>query len=923
MSQVPQKAIIVSHTHWDREWYLPLHRFRVDFARMLRQVLDLLEEDGPFRHFLLDGQTLVLEDHLATHPEDAVRILALAEAGKLSLGPWYVLPDEFLVSGEATVRNLQIGHKLAQRLGGVQKAGYMPDSFGHLAQMPQILRRAGIDSFIFTRGNGDEIDEMGWEFHWRAPDGSEVLALNQCEGYCNAGGLGHEELWHAHTKREVRPARAVERIGEIFSKMAMRSGSETALISNGCDHFPPQRDFGKVLKALRESYPETEFIHAGLPDLLTALRSEPYERPSFEGELLGGRLHLILSGVWSARMPLKQRNDACQTLLSSVLEPLEASSAILRARRPASGLLGYAWEKLLENHPHDSICGCSTDEVHREMLTRFDQVDQTARAILNESLDEMLPLFGTRSEDDRETAILVANPLPEAQSPVVERLVVLQPFGYDIDKLALFDEEGRTLPFQILERWTVERFWGVDYRAELFTEDQLEKFRIYREQFGDRILKDESESGEHDTFLHILFRAENLHPAGHRLFFLREVETAAVGVDDPVHVDRHEMENSNLHVRLHPNGCLDLVDKHSNRRFEGLNLLEDVADIGDEYDFGTLAGDVSITSANLVGEITREIDGPLRGRLQWRGTLRLPRSLTLDRKRRSDDLVDCPVVLSLSLDAGSSRLDLELDFDNLAEDHRLRAAFPTKIVSDEIVSDGQFMLNRRKLDLPRGENWAQAPTGTFPQQEFSWIADDAGGLAVFAKGLPEVAALRDDEGRVSLELTLLRSVGWLSRDDFADRRFANAGPTLATPEAQCLGRHRFQFALMPFQGDGVVAGVKAESARWRTPLPARQGVASLAVPGTPGLIWGLSHRAALSSLRLHPDRGSLLLRIYNLTGEDIEENLQLGFDAAEVWRCDLLEERESKIEFVRTTEIELALKRFEILTIEIKPLQSS
>lgn len=909
--------MIVSHTHWDREWYLPLHRFRVDFARMLHQVLDLLEADGEFRHFLLDGQTLVLEDHLLTHPEDLPGIRAMAEAGKLSLGPWYVLPDEFLVSGEATVRNLQIGHKVAKSCGGVQKIGYMPDSFGHLAQMPQILRGAGIDNFVYTRGNGDEIDELGWTYTWRAPDGSEVLAFNQCEGYCNAGGLGHEELWHAHTRRNVKPERAVARVGELFEKMGQRPCDETVLISNGCDHFPPQKDFASVMKALVEAYPDTEFLHAGYPELFASLRSKKRTRKAYQGELLSGKLHLILPGVWSSRMPLKQRNDRCQMLLSSVVEPLDAALTLQGNSEPATGLVEYAWKKLLENHPHDSICGCSIDEVHREMDTRFDQVEQTAGAILNEKLEGLLPLFGPEPEDDRDTAILVVNSLPEKRSALVERLVVLQPLGYDLDCLQLFDESGSAIPYQILDRWTVERFWGVDYRTELFAEDQLEKFAVYRQRFGDRILKDDSQAGEHDTFLHILFYAEDLPPVGHKLFFLREGGETGKPLEIHVRAQKNRIENELLEVEIQPSGLFDLFDKVNDRRYEGLGFLENVADIGDEYDFGTLPDDEALSSTEILGEISVENQGPLRGRLLWKGSFKLPRSLSADRKSRSDEFVDCPLSISLTLDAHSPRLDMEIEFENLAEDHRLRAIFPTGIVSDSLVSDGQFMLNRRSLDHVTNADWAQPPTDAFPQQEFSWVNDHDGGLALLAQGLPELSARRNSAGEVSLEITLLRAVGWLSRDDFADRKCSNAGPTLYTPDAQCLGTHRFQLSLLPFQGDGVAAGVKDESARWRTPLPCRQGVAALAKPSSKGLISGLSSRVGLSSLRTNSQGNGLLLRLYNLGDESLEETLHTEFDIEEAWKCNLLEERQEMYLISGPRELTVSVEPHEILSIEL------
>ena len=175
----PKAAYVVSHTHWDREWYLTQHRFRGMLVEVVREVLDRLEHDDAFEHFLLDGQAIILDDYLEVHPEDEARITALVRRGALAIGPWYILPDEFLVSAEATVRNLMLGHTAGSRVGSVQKVGYMPDSFGHIAQMPQILQQAGIDSFVYTRGNGAEIDALGHEFWGQAPDGSQQAEDNQ------------------------------------------------------------------------------------------------------------------------------------------------------------------------------------------------------------------------------------------------------------------------------------------------------------------------------------------------------------------------------------------------------------------------------------------------------------------------------------------------------------------------------------------------------------------------------------------------------------------------------------------------------------------------------------------------------------------------------------------------------------------------
>ena len=155
---------IVPHTHWDREWYAPFQRYRVQLVHLVDDLLDLLEADPSFTRFLLDGQTAVIDDYLAVRPEAEPRLRALAGAGRLQVGPWMILMDEFMVSGETIVRNLQHGLARAAALGGdaAMRVGYLPDMFGHIAQMPQLLRLAGLEHAVVWRGRavGDRPDRV-------------------------------------------------------------------------------------------------------------------------------------------------------------------------------------------------------------------------------------------------------------------------------------------------------------------------------------------------------------------------------------------------------------------------------------------------------------------------------------------------------------------------------------------------------------------------------------------------------------------------------------------------------------------------------------------------------------------------------------------------------------------------------------------
>ena len=928
MTDAPKTVHIVSHSHWDREWYKPYHQFRIDLIRIVQRILEALENDEDYRHFLLDGQSIVLEDYLDVVPEDETRLTKLVETNALSVGPWYILPDEFLVSAEATVRNLLFGHKVASRLGRVQKVGYMPDSFGHIAQMPQILMLAGIDSFVYSRGNGDEIDRTGHEFFWQAPNGSRVLAINQCKGYDNAAGLGLASYWEAHTQREIDIDLAVEKVRDLFAEMRKLSQGDIYLLNNGGDHIGPQREFGAILAALHKAFPNTSFVHTGMQEYIDAVKAAGFVKNQHAGEMVQGRFHFILSGVWSARMYLKQLNDLAQTSLSFA-EPLAAYGRFCLGMLYPSGALESAWKLLLENHPHDSICGCSTDEVHREMVPRFEGVNQTCEQLLRHQMTHIVPTFARAADDDVETVICVANPLPRRRSAVVERLVVLQNRGPDVDGLVLSHEAGQVVPYEVVDKRHVRRFWGIDYRTDLYCEDQKELLSTYLNEFGDGFLVEDPSNEDHDCFLTIQFLAEDLPAVGHVLYFLgdkdvmhdagTEQKTGQGSAHGAARVVKtaDTLENEFSVVRLHPNGTFDVTDKRTGHSYDGLNRLEDTEDVGDEYDYSPCSHSETITSADSNGTVSVAEDSVLRGRLQADFTIALPESISGSRTERSATKVDCAVRVWITLEQGSPVVDVELQINNCAKDHRLRAEFPTAIKTETVVSDGHFYVNHRAVEQPEGNNWLQKPSGTYPQQDFSLVQDGDRGLAVLNRGLPEIGASLDAIGNAKLSLTLLRSVGWLSRDDFVTRGCSNAGPSLFTPDAQCLGEGLFRYAVVTFAGDYLAAGIKDVCQAYKSRVLSIQGVADSSIAGGRGLFEHSSKYTCVSAIKRQQVRDTLIIRLYSLSGEPVEDSLTFDLEIAAAWKTDLLEERIEELAPSTKRELRVLLEPFEILTLEV------
>ena len=398
--RVRWRVFVVPHTHWDREWYERFEGYRERLVPMVSKLLDLLERDASFRSFTFDGQTIAIEDHLEKRPDDRERIAALVKAERLFIGPWYVLADNLLVSGESLIRNFQEGSRVAQSFGRALRVGYVADPFGHPAQIPQILRGFGYTTYVFSRGIGDEGEDLGAEFMWESPSGDRVLAAHLVDHY--AGGLALVgELSETEAELEARIRARLPRMLDVPARYA--NGS-SLLFMEGDDHVEAYERLPEAVAAMRAVAPNVDAMIASLEEYEANVPAPPH---SFSGEIVSGRYRPILRGVNSTRAWIKQENAACERLLLERCEPLDA----LVGGEDRDEIRAL-WRTLLQNHPHDSICGCSIDEVHDiDMAPRFARVRADGTA-LAEQLERRLVGDGARA--------LVWNDLPWARDAVLE-----------------------------------------------------------------------------------------------------------------------------------------------------------------------------------------------------------------------------------------------------------------------------------------------------------------------------------------------------------------------------------------------------------------------------------------------------------------------------------------------------------------------
>jgi hypothetical protein len=761
-------GIVVGHTHWDREWYLPFESFRARLVSMLDNLLDYLESDAAFRCFVLDGQAIMVEDYLEVRPEAEPRVRRLAQAGRLKIGPWYTAVDTFLPDPESLVRNLLVGRWSARRWGGQEmRVGHLPDTFGFIAQLPQLLRHFGLEDAFAWRG----LHPVGgtaacW---WQSPDGSRVLVMRPAEGYCE-GALG-----------VVDPERFLTEALPGILRYQDEEPYDDRLFVIGCDHFPASARLPWLADqiAQRVGHP----VHVGaLEEMAARLRTVGDRLPRISGEQRDPCLAVCPASVSGTRIPhIKQTNQRVEALLLGQTEPLQALAELNGGGADRAHVL-WAWRLLAQNHPHDSIPGCSTDTVHREMAVRFERAwavasdaaqrgAQRLAATLDPAARGELGALGVVGLVGGRTRLRLRlhgqpdRPLPAfrittpngAEVPYVPLARGSERISYHRLQDAFYTQGGTAVVHLLATRqWVDSARTRPDAWQLPWVDVELE---VEAPRAGYSVLRIERAPGQ--GRLRIQPRAQRWQAA-----------------------TRAEIANAHLRVWAGPDGLY--TEDRASGRIAGPIYFSHAGDSGDEYTANPVPEPPVLFWPNGAGAQTSEDAIGPRLRLPIRASV--PARLAPDRRRRVGRVaLGGELVLSLS----GRRADLVLTLDNRARDYDLRLMAH--------LGDGTLAWSGAPFSTEERGDELNHSTPTAPQQ---WLPDfpfrgwlsaqstNGSGLAVFARGLYEAAVRRPTGGGVDLCLTLLRA-------DLQTRP-GHAGPPLETPEAQCLGRQRWELALRPF-----------------------------------------------------------------------------------------------------------------------------
>jgi len=751
-------------------------------VELLDGLLPHLEADPGYAHFQLDGQLAVVDDYLEVRPHEADRIVRLNCEGRLSVGPWYTLPDEFLVSGETLVRNLRMGVGRAAEMGGSMAIGYLPDMFGHVAQMPQILAGFGFRDAVVWRGVPEAIDAPA--FCWEAPDGTRVRATYLAEGYGN--GARH-------------PGSGAELVAQVA---AFRAGNghrvgEDVLWMNGTDHQLPQPDLAELVAQANDVGPD-RYIITSLTDHLAAVPDVAI--PTWRGELRSGARANLLMGVASCRVDVKQAAAQAERWLERVAEPLAA--CWLPPERWPAAFLAIAWKEVVRNAAHDSICGCSADEVNDAVLHRYAEATRVAEAVAERALSSVLAASGQPAiavnPTRRERAAVVTAVLAGDQPPAHTQQISVRPALLRTDTL------DRRSAREVLLRAAIEDAEVSDITiapAPDASGDLIATLVADRapKAIDTGVLRSELErmaADDPDGLVHLDVRRPTptqqvlLRTAGVPEFGWRGLAPADLGA----HAVRAEDDGL-------ANGLVTVVPDQGDGTFSvdglaGFGRLVDDGDAGDTYNWSPAVDDEPVSQPQRV-EVRVAEAGPVRGRLEIERHYRWPTHVGHDGRRAG--ALDVAVLTVVELRAGEDLLRVSVTLDNRTRDHRLRVHLPLPRPAEHSQAECAFTTVRRGLVAEGGPNEVGLPT--FPSRRFV----SAGGLLVVHDGLCEyelvdVGPDSDAPGTPgtpvarSMAVTLLRSVGTISRGPMAMRSLP-AGPPTPTPGAQMPGARRAEFVV--------------------------------------------------------------------------------------------------------------------------------
>ncbi len=786
---------VISHTHWDREWYMPFEEFRVKLVELIDRLFIIIDEN-PEYVFHLDAQTIVLEDYLEIRPHKRPQLEKLIQSGNILIGPWYLQNDFYLTSGEATIRNLLLGRETAKSFGAYSKPGYAPDQFGNISQLPQILSQFDIESFIFGRGFGHYMKDEGGqairdkdgkpvrkktptEFIWEGPDGSKLLAIHMKYWYNNAQRI------YADTDNAIKLLDTVENLFDDFA------ATPYLLMMNGVDHLEAQDDLLPILENINAKLTNgRKIIQTDLETYVDMVKAEVGEKgvelPVYRGELRQGHDWEILKGTLSSRVYLKQENVRAQDKLEQVLEPLSSMYEIAGAVDSYDkDYLDYLWKSLLKTHPHDSICGCSRDEVHDHMEDLYARIDEAASYLLEKKKEDLITHSEIYDWSDTGDVLGIINPHHTSWKGILKAELVFLA-EENVQAFALETLDGEDIGFLVTA--------VNNRRHDVFTALNLPG--ILEVRAYDVLIKDPGTNPFSLKGLKVVRKAE-----------FKEGVFATEKNFEKLDDEAVKLSTGDMEITVLKSGKIDLTSKLTGKNIENAIRISDEADIGDSYIFMPVEGDNRLYADDFPAKVEELHYEDFYSSVKITYNMVIPASYDRKLRARSVETIFCPVELTLTAAKETGYVEIEVHVDNKADNHRMRLLVDSSISSKTSFGDTPFDLITHPItkDFPDTFSNDRANTSLAGIEHPS-----EGGFAVFTCGNHEYEHLISKDS--VLAFTLFRGNPYIT---VGQNSTPYAGAKWYAPANQCKRIIKSRFAILNYKGH--MSSLPAKAAKFKSP----------------------------------------------------------------------------------------------------------
>lgn len=869
-----KKVHIVPHMHWDREWYFSTEESRILLVNNMKEIMDMLENNPDYPYFVMDGQTAILEDYLAVKPQDKERIKKLVEEGKLIIGSWYTQTDEMVVGGESIVRNLLYGIKDCGEFGDYMKIGYLPDSFGQSAQMPQILNGFDIKHSMFWRGCSERKGTGKTEFNWTSDDGSEVVVQMLPLGYA----IGK------YLPTDIDALK--NRMEKYFPVLDRGATTEHEILPNGHDQMPVQKNIFDVIEKLKELYPDREFFLSRYENIFEQLEKES-NRDTISGEFLDGKYMRVHRSIFSTRMDIKAANARIESKITNILEPLASISYSLGFEYH-HGLIELIWKEIMKNHAHDSIGCCCSDKVHKEIMNRF--------LLAEEKVDRLIEFYKRKITDaiSCEKALdklTIFNLMPYEREEIIRAQIITKMKSFE-----MVNDEDIKLDFQVIHKEEIDA--GLIDR-QIVHYGNYDPFMIYTIEFKDVV------------------------PAmGYKTYLIKESEFMIEKEYEAV----NKIDNDFYEIEVNENGTLKILDKKMNKTFDNVLLMENGGDEGDEYDFSPLVDEKLIFNTHVKAEYSIK-KNKFNNEIKISYRLDVPKNIESRKNNNIDGYVDFNISINVPND--KARIDIVFDIDNQACDHRIRTYIPTNIASKFSVSDNQFGYIKRDvydeaMDVWEKEGWDERPDSIYPMLTFVGLSDEEHGVAVLTNSTREFEIVGEKFDIIAI--TLFRSVGFLGKEEMVRRPGRPSGIKLPTPDSQLIGNITMDFAIATHEKSTLEANVANMAKQYLTPMVTYNKMpynamklndSEVITPYSYSLLKQYDENLVLSVIKKAEKEEGLIIRMYN--PNEYEESTNILFDRSikEAVKANLNERKIEKIN-IEDNSIKVKCRKNQVQTILIK-----